>query len=192
MDSCFDNLTERWWKHDKTTQINLTVSRRPQPVNNVVTKQFTNFRSTVKLSRNRFQVPLWLPILVLTCYSLAGDVGWVVYFYFIFCLTATVRCVVMNLRNQNNSLLSENLLSDMFTLSAFEACYQVELGFLGEQLLDSIINSYSQSRHAWPVFPRMKWTFEFLFVMSGIWMECWTFLWKSFSIQNTWETIGFP
>ena len=92
----FRKPIERWWKRDKTMQINLTVSRRPQPVNNVVTKQFTNFRFTVKLSRNRFQVLLWLPIPALTRYSLFGDVGWVVYFYFIFCLTATVRCIVMN------------------------------------------------------------------------------------------------
>ena len=57
-----------------------------------------------------------------------------IYFYSIFFFfDATVRCIVMYLRNQNNSLLSENLLSDMFKSSAFKVFYRVEVGFFANR-----------------------------------------------------------
>ena len=60
------------------------------------------FAPTVKMSRNRFQVPLWLPIPTLT--------------------------PVIPSPAMSGSLLSENLLSNMFKSSAFEDCYRVDLG----------------------------------------------------------------
>ena len=54
--------------------------------------------------------------------------------------------------------------------------------------------------HVWPLFLRMKWTLEFLFVncLAFEWNVRWTLLYKSFwkdaltkkrKIQDTWETI---
>ena len=48
--------------------------------------------------------------------------------------------------------------------------------------------------YVWPAFPRMKWIFEFFFVLSGISMGCWTFLWKSLwkwciDWKKDWKTI---